>query len=78
MERKPEDIVKEIDETRTRLVGTLGALAERLQPEALVRRQVQRVRNFYVDEASGAINQERALRTGGILAGLLVLRRLFR
>ena len=77
MSRKPEDIVKDIDATRSRLVATLDELAERLQPEHLIRRQFERVRSFYIDER-GALRQDRALQTGGIAFGLLLLRKLFR
>lgn len=77
MERKPEDIVKDIDATRSRLVATLDELAARMAPEQLLRRQFERVRGFYVDE-QGAVRQDRALQTGGIAFGLLLLRKLFR
>ena len=78
MERKPEEIVSDIDATRTRLVTNLGELTERLQPEQIMRRQLQRVRGFYVDEATGGVRQDRAVQTGGVVAGLLLLRKIFR
>lgn len=78
MERKPEDIVKEIDATRERLVTNLDELGDRMQPEAIMRRQVDKVKAYYVDDVSGEIRQDRAMKTGAIALGLLVLRKLLK
>lgn len=78
MERKPEDILKEIDATRERLVENLDELGDRLQPEAIVRRQVDKVKAYYIDDESGEIRQDRAIKTGAIALGLLVLRKLLK
>lgn len=78
MERKPEDILKEIDATRERLVENLDELGDRLQPEAIMRRQVDKVKAYYVDDVSGEIRQDRAMKTGAIALGLLVLRKLLK
>ena len=59
MERKPEDIVKEIDATRERLVTNLDELGDRMQPEAIMRRQVDKVKAYYIDDVSGEIRQDR-------------------
>ena len=78
MERKPEDIVKEIDATRDRLVANLDEIGERMQPEAIMQRQIEKVKSYYVDDVSGEIRQDRAMKTGAIALGLLVLRKLLK
>lgn len=78
MERKPEDIVKDIDATRERLVTNLDELGDRLQPEAIAKRQVDKVKAYYVDDVSGEIRQDRAMKTGAIALGLLILRKLLK
>ena len=78
MERKPEDIVKEIDATRERLVTNLDELGDRMQPEAIMRRQVDKVKAHYIDDVSGEIRQDRAIKTGAIALGVLILRKLLK
>lgn len=78
MERKPEDIVKDIDATRERLVTNLDDLGDRLQPEAIAKRQVEKVKAYYIDDVSGEIRQDRAMKTGAIALGLLILRKLLK
>lgn len=78
MERKPEDIVKEIDATRDRLVANLDEIGERMQPEAIMQRQIEKVKSYYIDDVSGEIRQDRAMKTGAIALGLLVLRKLLK
>ena len=78
MERNPEDIVKDIDATRERLVTNLDELGDRLQPEAIAKRQVDKVKAYYIDDVSGEIRQDRAMKTGAIALGLLLLRKLLK
>ena len=89
MERKPEDIVQSIDVTRERLVANIDEITERLTPEEIAKRTAAnarhgaervygQVRAYYVDDVSGQIRQERALKTGAIALGLLVLRKLLK
>ncbi len=89
MERKPDDIVKDIDATRDRLVANLDEIVDRLQPEEIakrtlakgehtVRRAYQGVKGYYVDDVSGEVRQDRAAKTGVIALGLLVLRKLLK
>ena len=89
MERTPDDIVKDIDATRDRLVENIDEIADRLQPEEIAKRTlgkaeaagkqvVQKVKDYYVDDVSGEIRQERAMKTGAIVFGLLVLRKLLK
>jgi DNA-binding ferritin-like protein len=89
MERKPEDIVKDIDATRDELINNIDEIAERLQPEEIAKRTFAKaeatakktaaqVKSYYVDEVSGEIRQDRAMKTGAIAFGLLVLRKLLK
>lgn len=100
MERKPEDIVNDIDANRDRLVENLDEIAERLQPEEIAKRTAARagaiardavdkveevakdtsakVKAYYIDDVSGEIRQDRAMKTGAIAFGLLVLRKLLK
>lgn len=78
MERKPEDILNDIDTSRDRLVQNIDEIGDRLQPEAIVRRQVDKVKAYYVDDVSGELRQDRAMKTGAIALGLLILRKLLK
>jgi len=89
MERKPDDIVKDIDSTRDQLVENLDEIADRLQPEEIAKRTfakaetaakdcAAKVKAYYVDDVSGEIRQDRAMKTGAIAFGLLVLRKLLK
>lgn len=78
MDRKPEDIMNEIDATRERLVTNLDELGERLQPEAIAHRQWEKVKAYYIDDVSGEIRQDRAMKTGAIALGLIILRKLLK
>ena len=89
MERKPEDIVREIDATRERLVRNIDDIADRIQPEAVAKRTFEKaergakqlygqVKGYYVDDVSGEIRQERAAKTGAIALALLILRKLLK
>lgn len=78
MERKPEDILKEIDASRERLVTNLDELGDRLQPEAIAKRQAAKLKAYYIDDVSGELRQDRAMKTGAIALGLLILRKLLK
>lgn len=78
MERKPEDILNDIDTSRDRLVQNIDEIGDRLQPEAIMRRQVDKVKSYYVDDVSGELRQDRAMKTGAIALGLLILRKLLK
>lgn len=67
----------EIDATRARLVANLEEIVDRAQPEKVVNRQIARVREFYLDEFGG-VRMDRAAKTAGIFAGLVILRKLFK
>lgn len=89
MDRTPEDIVKEIDATRERLVRNIDEIVDRIQPEEVAKRTykkvehasknaVAKVKDYYIDDVSGEIRQERAAKTGAIALGLLILRKLLK
>ncbi len=89
MDRKPEDIVNDIDATRDRLVANLDEIADRLQPEELAKRTLAKgehaarrvygqVKGYYVDDVSGEIRQDRAVKSGAVAIGLLVLRKILK
>lgn len=100
MERKPEQIVNDIDATRDQLIDNLDEIVDRLQPEEIAKRtfvKVERaakdaagmaeqvakettskVKAYYVDDVSGEIRQDRAMKTGAIAFGLLLLRKLLK
>ena len=89
MERKPEDIVNDIDATRDELINNIDEIADRLQPEEIAKRAFAKaeatakktaaqVKAYYVDDVSGEIRQDRAMKTGAIAFGLLVLRKLLK
>ena len=89
MDRKPQDIISDIDATRDRLVANLDEISDRLQPEEIAKRTLAKgertvkrvygqVKDYYVDDVSGEIRQDRALKSGAIAVGLLLLRKLLK
>ena len=77
MDRTPEEIAQSLNQTRERLISSLDEIANRTKPEKLAKAQLDRVREFYVDE-HGAVRVDRAAKTAGVLAALVVLRKLFK
>lgn len=79
MSEQPETtkLANDIDATRARLVSNLEEIVDRAQPEAVMNRQVQRLKDFYLDEFGG-VRMDRAAKTAGVFAGLVVLRKLFK
>ncbi len=76
-EKSAQEILKNIETTSARLVENLNEIVDRSQPEKIVAKQVQNLKNFYLDE-HGGIRVERALKTAGVVLGLAVLKRLFK
>ena len=70
-------IAAEIAATRDRLIANLDDLSVRVQPEHIVSNQVQRVKNFYLDDFGG-IRMDRAAKTAGVVFGLAIIRKIFR
>ncbi|MEY2673187.1 MAG: hypothetical protein RLZZ508_1064 [Actinomycetota bacterium] len=76
-EKSAQEILKNIETTSTRLVENLNEIVDRSQPEKIVAKQVQNLKNFYLDE-HGGIRMDRAGKTLAAVVGLAVLRKLFK
>lgn len=77
----PDEIVDEIEEIRLRLAATIDELIVRTNPKNIARRQVEKTKAHFVDP-EGNIRFENVVpvvvSTTGVIAGILVLRRLLR
>lgn len=69
--RTMADIQSEMDATRARLTSTLNDLQEAVQPKNIVKKQTEKVRNYYVDEF-GAVRPERVVKTAVIVVGTVI------
>jgi hypothetical protein len=78
VQRSPEDIERDIVETRARLVRNVDELAQEANPVALVGRVQQAVRDFYVDPLTGEPNVGRIAKTAAAVAGFLIFRGIVR
>jgi hypothetical protein len=76
--RSPAEIEADIEQTRSRLAGTLDELSERLSPRAVLRKADAAVRGAFV-APDGAVRKDRAALALGAAAsavgGLVALRR---
>jgi hypothetical protein len=77
MAKETEKLAAEIDATRDRVVNNLDSLLDRTSPEHVAKVQLERVKNFYLDE-HGGVRVDRAAKTAGVVFGLALLRKLFR
>jgi hypothetical protein len=68
----PEDIEKEMEETRARLAATIDELVNRTSPKRVVRREVASVKATFVDE-NGEPRTDNILKAVGGVAGFVVL-----
>lgn len=72
--RTMAQIEADMDATRERLASTINQLQTELKPGNLARRQVAKVKAFYVDEY-GAVRPERVAGTVGVVVvGVVVIR----
>lgn len=69
--RSVAQIQSDMDATRQRLVTTLDELKVATNPKNLARQQVEKVRNYYVDEY-GAVKPDRVVKTVVIVVGTVV------
>jgi hypothetical protein len=76
--RSPEEIERDIIETRARLVASVDELAQEANPVALIGRAQQAVRNFYVDPVTGEPNVGRIAKTAAGVAAFLLFRSVVR
>jgi hypothetical protein len=76
--RTPDDIERDIIETRARLARSVDELAQEANPVALAGRAQQAVRDFFVDPASGELRMDRVAKTAAAVAAFLVFRGIVR
>lgn len=69
--RSVADIQSEMDATRARLTSTLNDLQEAVQPKNIVKKQTEKVRDYYIDEF-GAVRPERVVKTAAIVVGTVI------
>lgn len=69
--RSVAQIQSDMDATRQRLVSTLDELKVATNPKNLARKQVEKVRDYYVDEY-GAVRPERVIKTAAIAVGTVI------
>lgn len=79
--RTPQEIQRELAETRDRVAATVDTLFERVQPKELASSALASARSLVIDE-KGRVRTERLIKVGagvaGTLAALWALRKLFR
>jgi hypothetical protein len=76
-QRSPEEIERDIEATRARLVTSIDELADRVSPKNVAKRGVQKARLIVVDE-SGAPRTSRLAAIGAVVAavaGIVLWRR---
>lgn len=70
---------REIEETRERLAATIDQLAYRASPKTIVKREVNQVRGFFLDE-QGAPRQDNIIKVGvgvvGVVAFFVIVRKI--
>ncbi len=77
VQRSVAEIESDMDATRARLAETLNDLKVATQPKNIINRQVEKVKDFYVDEY-GAVRIDHVAVTVGVVVGLIVVRRTWR
>ena len=65
-------IEREIEETRERLAATIDQLAYRASPKTIVKREVDQVRGFFMNE-QGAPRSDNLLKVGAGVLGVVVV-----
>ncbi|GAA3532373.1 hypothetical protein AFL01nite_19740 [Aeromicrobium flavum] len=76
-----DEIVDELEVLLTRLSGNVDELVDRVKPGNVAKRQVQRVKDYFVDEQTGPRFEHIVpvvVGTVGTIVGLAVLRRLLK
>lgn len=77
----PDEIVDELEVLLTRLSGNIDELVDRVKPGNVARRQVQRIKDYFVDESTGPRYEHIVpvvAGTAGTIAGFALLRRLLK
>lgn len=81
LSQTPDEIADQIEQIRDRLSDTIDELLWRTKPENIVARQKAKVRAHFIDDHGNPRFENimpPAAITAGTIAGILVLRRLFR
>lgn len=65
-------IEREIEETRARLAATIDELTYRASPKTIVKREVNQIRAFFVDE-QGAPRKDNIIKVGAGVLGAVVV-----
>lgn len=81
MSKQSDDLVREIDEIRERLAGTVDQLVDAVHPKSIARRGVASVRSKFVDEDGSVKTGTVVPLVGGvvaIIAAAVIVRRIGR
>ena len=81
MSKQSDDLVREIDEIRERLAGTVDELVDAVHPKSILRRGLNSVRSKFVDENGSVKTGTVVPLVGGVvvvIVGAVVVRRLVR
>ena len=70
--RAPDTIESEIEATRDRLAGTIDQLVYRANPKTIAKRNVQGIKDTFVD-AKGLPRADNILKTVGVIAGFVTV-----
>jgi hypothetical protein len=69
--RPPQDLEREVEQTRDRLADTLDELLFRIKPKTIVQRQAEETKAHFVDE-HGNLRTERVAVVAGAAFGVVV------
>lgn len=72
MSKQSDDLVREIDEIRDRLAGTVDELVDAIHPKSIIRRGVSSVRSKFVDE-NGSVKTGTVVPLVGGVVGVIVV-----
>jgi hypothetical protein len=70
--RTPDDISREIAQTRNRLAGTIDQLVYRVQPKTIVGRQLESLKASFRRE-DGSLNTAKVAKIAGGVVGFVVV-----
>ena len=69
----PAALEREIEETRERLATTIDELLYRSHPKTILTREVEDLKAYFVDPASGQPRTENILKVAGGVVGVIAL-----
>ena len=71
--RDPNAIQSEMESVRDRLAGTIDQLVYRAHPKTIVKREIDRVRARFVDEAGNPRTENITVTAGAVLGVIVVM-----